>query len=141
MLVLVLPPAPVLLVPAVVVVGVPAVVLALVVLVTAAPPQTPPEQLWPVGQMLPQLPQLFTSVMTLVQTPLHTGEPSLHIQLPAEQVCPAAQTLLQPPQLRGSLRGLVQPPLQSVSPASHCAAQALRLHTSPGAQALLHAPQ
>jgi hypothetical protein len=83
------------------------------------PAQAPPEQ------TLPQAPQLFESVDSLTQTPLHNVYPALQAtaQVPAVQEAPAAfgsvvaHTLPQAPQLLGSDCSLTHAAPHAVKPA------------------------
>ena len=62
----------------------------------------PAVQVSPLAQRLPQLPQLFGSLVTGMQAPLQAASPLGQSQLPWVQVAPVAQTVPQPPQLSGS---------------------------------------
>lgn len=88
------------------------------------------EQLWPVAQRLPQLPQLVGSVLVSVQPDEHIVLGAVHVvvepvQLPLTQRCPDEQAKPQRPQLPTSLdtstqvvphitRGAVQVPVEPV---------------------------
>src|SRR5438105_4549370 len=76
-------------------------------------PQWPPMQLVLMGQILPQLPQLFPSLLKSAQPPLHGDRPTEHSQVPALQTDPAAQVLLHVPQLLASVCRSTQFPLHS----------------------------
>jgi hypothetical protein len=83
------------------------------------PPQAPFEQVAPLEQTLPQLPQLFGSVRVLVQpVPVQKVWPFAHLQTWLVQVVPAGQTLPHLPQLFGSLFE-TQTLLQSRWPVGH----------------------
>jgi hypothetical protein len=66
-------------------------------------------QLWPLGQACPQPPQLFTSLVTSVQTPPQQSFPFRQspllpqVQALLTQLSPAAQVWPQKPQLWASL--------------------------------------
>jgi hypothetical protein len=55
--------------------------------------QPPPWQVWPRPQRAPQFPQLFASVLVLVQVPLQSTSPvaQLWLQTPMSQRSPAGQ--------------------------------------------------
>jgi hypothetical protein len=79
----------------------------------------PLTQLWPPEQVVPQAPQLFTSVAVLTQTPLQAVCPAEQAHAPLTQLRPPEQTVPQVPQLLASLAVFTQFPLQSVCPAVH----------------------
>jgi hypothetical protein len=68
----------------------------------------------------PHVPQLWASVDTSTQVPLHGVNPLEHIQLPLLQTSPALHAWPQPPQLCGSVASVTHAPLHAVSPEAHC---------------------
>lgn len=106
----------------------------------------PPEQLWPLGHLVPQAPQLLASVWVFVQVPLqlvgvavgqqtplaqtwalgsHTGPVALpQWHWPPAQTSPARQALPQVPQLLLSVCRLTQLPPQLLVPPVQLRAQA-----------------
>ncbi len=77
---------------------------------------SPPLQFEPDGQVLPQVPQLFGSVVMSTQELLQFVRPVPHVvtHAPAEQTWPELQALAHAPQLSGSLWVSVQTPSQRV---------------------------
>jgi hypothetical protein len=75
----------------------------------------------PLGQTVPQLPQLLASLLRVMQTPLQSVAPvgQVGLQAPAVQVVPLGQTVPQLPQLRASLLRVTQAPAHAVVPGSH----------------------
>jgi hypothetical protein len=112
-----------------------------------AQPQTPPEQVSPVGQGLPHPPQWAGSVCVSTQSgspreSVHRArEPHELAQTPAAQTWPAWQLSPQLPQLRPSLARSTQLPPQLISPPGQLVRQFPPAHTSPFVQALPQAPQ
>ena len=66
---------------------------------------TPLAQSWPVGQAIPQPPQLFRSVLVLTQTPAHAVCPGGHeiTHTPAVHTWPPAHALPHIPQCARSV--------------------------------------
>src|SRR6516164_9402121 len=96
--------------------------------------QTPPQRIWPTGQMhlpavqlvpaphlTPQAPQLFASVLTSVHAPPQDVRPVPQVatHLPAEQLCVAEQTVPQAPQFFGSLVTSTHAPPHAIVPVGH----------------------
>ena len=75
-------------------------------------------QTLPAGQTLPQLPQLYRSLLRLAHWPAQFVSPLGQVvtHAPPVQAVPAGQTLPQAPQLLLSLAVATQWPLQSVLP-------------------------
>jgi hypothetical protein len=57
----------------------------------------------PVGQALPQVPQLAGSAVGSTHCPAQSTEPAGHTQAPASQLCPPLQAAPHAPQFRASL--------------------------------------
>ena len=78
--------------------------------------QVPPEQTWPAGQEVPQVPQLALSVCRLAQyaaPPFGSAHwvrplPQVVVQTPAVQAWPSGQVVPQVPQLALSVCRLAQ---------------------------------
>jgi hypothetical protein len=81
---------------------------------------TPPEQVWPYAQTMPQPPQLRVSKVMFVQMPPQfvppPGQSSLVHTPWTQSGADAGQTLPQAPQLLGSLNTGMQTPLQNNAP-------------------------
>lgn len=92
--------------------------------------QSPPEQVRPVGQTLPQRPQFVLLVFRLTQAPPHIAVPAAHdkVQAPPEQTWPAAHTAPQRPQFAELELRFVQTPPQTTLPAGHDVMQVPLLH-------------
>lgn len=69
---------------------------------------SPPTQVEPVEQALPQAPQWLTSLETSVQAPLQAWLPEEQEQLPFSQATPSGQALPHRPQLFGSDASVTQ---------------------------------
>ena len=95
----------------------------------------PAEQINPLGQMVPQPPQLLRSVLVLTHILLQRVKPVPHnnVQAPLTQVRPVAQDLLQAPQFRESVLvsthipelqrvGAVEGQTKVQAPLTHCRA-------------------
>jgi hypothetical protein len=109
--------------------------------VTVLPVQAPAVQVCPLVHLVPQVPQLFASVLVSTQAPPQAVCPAVpQTQAPAVQVWPVPQVLPQVPQFFASVLASVQAPLQAVCPAV-LQAQALFVHNNPAPQALPHLPQ
>lgn len=68
---------------------------------------------------LPQAPQLFGSLATLLQVPPHERVPSRHAHFPAVHVCPPAHAVPHAPQLAESLVGSTHAAPHLVRPIAH----------------------
>jgi hypothetical protein len=111
----------------------------------------PPEQLAPLAQTLPQLPQLSGSMSVFVQPEGQEVSPAMQVlggtQVAPTQLSPLGQTDPQPPQLSGSVCVSVQLPPQLVSPEAQGPASGAVLghaplvQLAPLGQALPQAPQ
>lgn len=70
--------------------------------------QPPLTQEVPVGQTIPQAPQLLLSLVVLTQRPPQSVCPETQPQRPAVHTWPVRQTIPQAPQLDASLDGMTQ---------------------------------
>jgi hypothetical protein len=76
-------------------------------------------QLAPTGQVLPQVPQLLSSVSKSTHLPLQSVSPNGHSQEPSTQLALSGHALPQVPQLLSSESKFTHAPLHSVSPDGH----------------------
>jgi hypothetical protein len=81
---------------------------------------TPWLQAWLGPHWTPHVPQLFGSVATAVQTPLHTPCPVGHTQAPATQTFPPLQAAPQAPQFLLSFWVATQVSPHCTVPLTHC---------------------
>ncbi len=108
----------------------------------------PAVQICPVGQTLPQRPQLRGSMFRMVHPtePVPVGQqvlPAAHAQVhaPALQMRPVRQVVPHAPQLRGSLRVSTHAPPQRVWPVGQIARHVPVVHDWPVGHALPQRPQ
>jgi hypothetical protein len=105
---------------------------------------TPPAQLSPTAHVRPQDPQFRGSVAVFVQTPEQyvwpIGQGRIHA--PLKHISPASHIRPHIPQCRVSVFVSTHIPLQAVGVGGeHTSRQLPIMHTSPGRQARMHAPQ
>jgi len=100
-------------------------------------------QTYPAGQTVPQVPQLWLSVVVTAQMPEQFVCPVTQetAQALPEQTCPLGHTVPQNPQLWLSLLRTVQIPEQFVCPVTQETAQALPEQTCPLGHTLPQFPQ
>jgi hypothetical protein len=89
----------------------------------------PPTHTSPVGQLVPQVLQLFGSVWRFVQVPVQSLVPVAQAQLELWQLLPPVHLAPHAPQLLSSLVTSTQAPLQSRKPGLHAKVQALMAQT------------
>ena len=104
------------------------------------PAQAPLLQFLPLGQTVPQVPQLLLSADVFTQVEPHSFRPPEHPQLPPLQTAPAGQTLPQLPQLFESFVVLVQAVPHCVCPELQLELHWLLLQTWPDEQDVSAAP-
>jgi hypothetical protein len=93
----------------------------------------------PAAQAIPHWPQLAGSLVTGMQTPLHSSAPTPHAQLPPMQACIAGHTIPHRPQLAGSRERFTQADPQRSEPGAH--AQFPSWHARGGGHAWSQPPQ
>jgi hypothetical protein len=103
--------------------------------------QTPLAQV-PLGQTVPQVPQLLGSELRFTHPVGQDESGAEHWQAPLVQAWPTAQAIPQPPQLFGSLPIVfTHDPPQSVYPGAQLLEHVPSEHTSPAAHGLPQPPQ
>jgi hypothetical protein len=105
------------------------------------PLQRPDWQVSPALQLIPQAPQLATSVCGLMQRPPHDKSPLLQLHLPAEHRCRLLQEMSQSPQCEELESRLTQAPRQLVSPFEHSSTHLPASQDSVSPQARVQEPQ
>ena len=98
-------------------------------------------QVTPALQLVPQLPQFWSLVVRLAQTPSQSVVPAAHPQAPLVQVRLAAQACPQKPQLAWSAWRFTQLLPHLARPATHEGLHWPALHTWPPVHRLPHDPQ
>jgi hypothetical protein len=101
----------------------------------------PDEHVWPLGQAMPQAPQLLGLVDVLTQAEPHTVEPVGQLHCPDVHMPPDLQATPQAPQLLGSLVVLTHVPLQLICPPEHWEIHVPDEHVWPLGHAVPQAPQ